>query len=94
MTKIIYTDHLKLRMKLRSVPKHLPQTIFEKPSERYYDTITKHQIAIATAMLKGKIKEYVLSFDEVDDRAELITIHPIKPAQKLARVRSGRWRLL
>ena len=90
--KIIYTDHLKLRMKLRSIPKYLPQEIFEEAAERYHDTMTGHKIAVAIAAIRGETREYALSFDEIDDRAVLITIHPIKSAQKTARVKSGRWR--
>ncbi len=92
--KIIHTEHLLLRIKLRSIPKALPEGIYLKSSERYYDTMTGHHIAVMSAHWGGKMREFVLSYDVQNDRVELITIHPIKTLQKLARVKIGRWRRL
>ena len=89
---IIYTDHIRLRLKLRLIPHDLPRQIYSKAIERYFDALTGHLIAIMKKELHGKTKEYALSYDEKGKIVELITIHPIRSLQKLARVKTGRWR--
>ena len=42
-----YTEHLKLRMKLRDIPYAMPKEVYEEAEERYYDTSTSYYIAMA-----------------------------------------------
>lgn len=44
--KIIYTEHLEFRLKIRDIPYDLPKDIFKQSQEHYYDNLTKHYIAI------------------------------------------------
>jgi len=89
---IIYTNHLRLRMKLRRVPHDLPKRIYLNAKDRYWDLITLHYIAVMICDFNGKQKEMALSYDEKDKIVELITIHPIKTIQRLSRIKTGRWR--
>jgi len=51
--EIKYTAHLEFRLKIRNIPYDLPRKIFEVAQERYYDTITKHFIAIHQAKFEA-----------------------------------------
>ena len=92
--KIIYTDHLRLRMKLRGISKLLPKQIWVDAKERYYDRATEHYVALMNFKLKERIKTFALSYDERENVVYLITIHPIKELQKLSRIKTGRWQKL
>ena len=89
---IIYTDHLRLRMKLRKVPQELPKLIYLNAKERYWDIMTKHHIAVMICEVHGKQTEMAVSYDDQQKIVELITIHPVRTSQKLSRVKTGRWR--
>ncbi len=90
--EIIYTSHLEFRLKIRNIPHDLPARIFKQAKKHYYDNVTKHYIAIHQAEVKSKIREIALTYDRRKDAIEIITVHPIKPYQKLSRITSGRWR--
>lgn len=89
---IVYTDHLRLRMKLRGIPHELPKKIYLEARERYSDEATGHGIAVMVCKLHGKSREMAVSYDENNKIVELVTIHPIKSLQKLSRIKTGRWR--
>ena len=88
---IIYSGHLKSKLSLRSIPEELPRTIYEKTNERYYDKVTKHNIALKEVRYKHKLREMAISYDETENEIIIITIHPIKSYQKINRIRIGRW---
>lgn len=90
--KVIYTDHLRFRMKLRGIPQGLPSEIWREARERYYDQATGHWVAVMALKIKERIREWALSYDEKEDGIHLITVHPIKELQKLTRIKTGRWR--
>jgi len=90
MREIVYTDHLLFRIRQRGIPYDLPRLILETANEFYYDSKTKHYIAIAQVEYREKIREMIVVF-EIDDEISLITIHPIKREQKERRIKSGRW---
>ena len=92
--KVVYTDHLRLRMKLRGIPKELPKHIWREPKARYYDRATQHSIAVLTCEIKGRMREFALSYDEKEGVIQCITVHPMKQLQKLSRIKSGRWQRL
>ena len=92
--QVVYTDHLRLRMKLRSIPKSVPKQIWMESKERYYDQATEHYIAIMPCRIKDRVTEFALSYDEKGNLVQLITVHPIKELQKLSRIKTGRWQRL
>ena len=90
--RIIYTDHLEFRLKVRNIPHDLPREIIQQAKEHYYDTTTKHFVAIQQVEFEGKNREMALTYDKKEDLVEIITTHPIKPYQKYSRIHSGRWK--
>ena len=91
MQEIVYTAHLKFRMKLRRIPDFFPKEIYLKADEHYLDVKTQHRIALKEMEFGGKRREMMVSYDEKADRVEIITVHPLKPYQKYHRVKTGRW---
>ena len=89
--RILYADHLRLRLALRKIPEQLPRRIYYRAQERFFDTITSHYVAVARARYAGKIREMAVSFEEAGETVILITIHPLKAQQKTNRIASRRW---
>jgi hypothetical protein len=89
--EIIYTGHLKFRLKIREITYELPKKLFLQSEEHYYDKLTKHHVAIASVRYKGRVRKMAIGYDELKDRVEIITIHPLKTYQKQARIKAGRW---
>ena len=56
-SKVVYTEHLRLRMKLRGIPKALPKQIWLEAEERYYDRATQHSIAVMDCEMKNRVKQ-------------------------------------
>jgi hypothetical protein len=94
LKEIVYTDHLKFRIKLRHIPGFLPKEIYLEAKERYFDVQTGHMVAIKEVEFAGKLREVMVCYDEKRDKVEVITIHPLKAYQKLHRIQTGRWRKL
>jgi len=90
--KIVYTAHLELRLRIRDIPLELPRRILKEAKDYYYDTLTKHYVAIHRLEFNGKLRDMVLIFDKKADWIEAITVHPIKPYQKQSLINSGRWK--
>ena len=88
---IVYTAHLKFRLKVRNIPPPLPKRIFKEAKEHYYDRLTGHYVAVHKIEFEDKIREFALAYDKKEDVIEIITIHPLKAYQKISRVKSGRW---
>ncbi len=93
-TEITYTSHLEFRLETRDIPYDLPRRIFEQAREHYYDSLTKHYIAIHRVEFQGKLREMALTYDKRKNVVEIITIHPIGTRQKHNRISSGRWKKL
>jgi hypothetical protein len=91
---IIYTAHLKFRLKARKIPSSLPKKIFREAKEHYYDNVTGHYVAVHKVEFNYKLKEFALTYDRKGDAIEIITIHPLKPYQKMTRINLGRWRTI
>ena len=92
--KIEYSKHIEARLKLREIPRELPKEIFEEASERYLDTETDHLVAVMSRQLYDRIREVMVAYVIDEDRATLLTIHPLQNGQKSSRIHSGRWRKL
>ena len=88
---IIYTAHLKFRLKARNIPFLLPKRIFREAKEHYYDNLTSHCVAVHKLEFNSKIREFALTYDKKENAIEIITVHPLKTYQKMARINSGRW---
>lgn len=91
MKKISYTAHLELRIKLRGISRDVPRQIYLKAQEHYYDQATQKLIAVKRLKHKGKVRELAVIYEESEKEICIITIHPLKEYQKIARVKSGRW---
>jgi len=89
--EIVYTSHLKFRLKIRNIPSSLPKRVFKEAKEHYYDTLTQHYIAVSKLKYREKIREFALVYDKKEGIIEIVTIHPLKAYQKLSRINSGRW---
>jgi hypothetical protein len=90
--RITYTPHLKFRLKIRDIPSHLPEKIFKEAKEHYYDSLTKHYVAVHKLRFNNKLREIAITYDKKEEVIEIITIHPLKIYQKTTRISSGRWR--
>jgi len=89
--RIIYTEHLVNRLKLRKIPYDLPREVYLSFGETFFDTQTNHFVALSEKVYFGKLRTLTLTFDKFSDRVELITIHPIAEKDKISRIQSGRW---
>lgn len=91
MKKVKYSSHLIARIRIRKIPFNLPRKIYIEADEYYLDNQTLLFIALKKVEHKGKIRDFIVAFKETGKVVEIITSHPLKPYQKEARVRSGRW---
>jgi len=87
--EIIYSSHLIFRMKIREIGEDLPKRIYEKSDERYFDTKTGYSVAIDEAFYKDKLREMAVAYEEAVNEVRIITIHPIKPYEKINKIKSG-----
>lgn len=90
--KIIYSNHLTNRLKLRNIKYDLPEKILHQSEENYFDNETGHLIAVAKTELYGKTREVMIAYVTEGKSVRLLTIHPLKDGQKENRVNAGRWR--
>ncbi len=91
MQNIIYTDHLKTRLKCRSIPENYPKEIFLSPEQNFIDNLEGHLIAIKELEYNGKIRNMMVAYDETSNQISIITIHPITLEDINNRRRTGRW---
>lgn len=91
MTKIEYTEHLKLKLKVRKIPENYPKEICQNPEQRFYDNVEKTFIAIKKLKYNKKARNMMIAYEENEDLIEIITIHPITDEKIINRVMSGRW---
>jgi hypothetical protein len=89
--RIIYADHLYLRLALRQMPEQLPRRIYLRAKEQFFATNTQHRVAVAHARYVGKMREMAVSFEDDGETVTLITIHPLKGQQKTNRINTHRW---
>ena len=89
--RIVYADHLHLRLALQQIPEQLPRRIYLRAKEWFFDTITQHRVAVARACYAGKMREMAVSFEDDGETVALITIHSLKERQKMNRIDARRW---
>ena len=89
--KLIYTDHLRSRLKQRGIPLTIVKEIFEKSQEKYWDNLRNHSIVVSTVNYKGKLRKVLAAYDRIEMTKEVVTIHPIADREIRQRLISGRW---
>lgn len=88
---IIYTKHLKDRLKERRFPKNYPEKIFLESEEKYIDTIQNSNIAIKKLSYNGKIRKIMVAYTFNAKNVRIHTIHPENNREIKKRIKSGRW---
>ena len=94
MEVVRYVSHLEWRLRLRRIPRTLPERVYREADERFYDVITGHEIAVKRLTYRRKRRDMMVAYDRGPGVVELVTIHPLQPAQKQLRIRHGRWKPL
>lgn len=89
--RLVYSTHLKNRLRLRNIPDSLPREIVETASEHFLDNETSYYVATKMVNLHGKIREMMVAYATERDCIKVITIHPVKRGQKNNTIESGRW---
>lgn len=91
--KIIFTDHLKTRLKQRGIPTKTVKEVFDQNLENFWDNLRNHHIVTGVVDYQGKTRKVLAAYDKIDkNTAEVITIHPITDEQITQRLNSGRWK--
>lgn len=89
--KLILTDHLIGRLKLRNISIKSVENIFKKHEEFYWDSLRKHHIVVSKITYKGKLRKMLAAYDKIENNIEVVTAHPITDAEITNRLISGRW---
>lgn len=89
--KIIYREHLKIRIKERNFPDDYPRMVYRKAKHHFLDLKTKHYIAITKLKYAEKVRNLAISYDIISSNIEIITIHPISDQEIKKRIKVGRW---
>lgn len=89
--KIVYSQHLISRLKLRKIPNGLAKKVYRNKEVELYDVIKRHYIALSKQELFGKMRLLVVVFDRFEDRIELITLYPTDEQEVNNRIKAGRW---
>ena len=91
MAHIEYSEHLKLRLKVRNIPEDYPNQIFQKPEQKFFDNSEKTFIAVKKLNYNKKLRNMMIAYEEKDDLINIITIHPITDEKIIKRVLNKRW---
>jgi hypothetical protein len=89
--RVVYTDHLKLRLRARRIPEKMPERIYREAKERYYNHATFRHIAVMSVIYHHRRRKMMIAYDEFSNHVEIVTIHPIESRQISERVLAGRW---
>ena len=89
--RVVYTDHLKLRLRARRIPAKMPERIYREAKERYYNHATFRHIAVMSVIYHRRRRKMMIAYDEFSNHVEIVTIHPIESRQISERVLAGRW---
>ena len=82
---------MEFRLKKRGIPYDIPKSVYRDSSEKYYDNIAGHKIAVSRVDYSGREREVMIAYDEFEDRIEIVTVHPLKWMQKQQRIKNRRW---
>lgn len=89
--KIVLQPHLKIRLKQRFIPQRYPSKILHQPDQAYFDTQTKHLIAVKKLKYSQKIKPMVVAYDIIGENLQVITIYPTSHKDITSKVKNQRW---
>lgn len=89
--EIYYTNHLKLRLKIRKIPEEYPKIIYENADQKFFDNVENTNIAIKRLKYNKKLRNMMIAYAMKDNKIEIITIHPISNEKIINRTLSGRW---
>ncbi len=92
--EIEYSAHLKQRLAFREIPCYLPEMIFTRFDEKYFDSETKNFIAIKKVEYFKKNRDMMIAYKEKKQKVVILTIHPLKKLQKDNRIKNKRWKKL
>lgn len=91
MVRIVYTEHLKLRLKIRKVPDDYPKKIYNNPEQTFFDNFEKTFIAIKKLKYNKKVRNMMVAYEKENDKVKIVTIHPITDEKIINRIISRRW---
>lgn len=91
MDKAVYTEHLKLRLRVRKIPEEYPEEIYKNPEQRFFDNWERTFIAIKKLRYNKKLRNMMIAYEEKEGKIEIITIHPITEEKIINRIMSKRW---
>lgn len=89
--ELLYSSHLKNRLRLRNIRDSLPREIIETASGHFLDSETRYYVAVKMVNLHGKMRDVMVAYALERECIKVITIHPMKRGQKNNRIESGRW---
>ncbi len=92
--KFFYSDHFLVQIKKRRISKKLAKSIYLKVSERCFDVLTGHQIAINKRKHLGKMRSIMIVYDDIiENEIWFVTTYPLRNDEIINKVKSGRWAL-
>jgi len=71
--KIVLRPHLKIRLAQRNIPLNYPNRVIKESNEQYFDTLTKHQVAVHQLEYNGKIRPMAAAYDIMVSVASIST---------------------
>lgn len=89
--KLVFTNHLLARIKLRRISREFPPKIYQEADSYYFDIETNLFVAVKSVVMGKNKKKFALAFEIKDDIVYLVTIHPIKKNQEENRIKTNRW---
>ena len=91
---IIYTEHLKDRLKERCFPEDYPRKICKDPEVTYFDSATESCVAIKTLSYGGKLRKIAIFYINEGLDVKIKTIHVEDEKEIRKRVENKRYRKL
>ena len=89
--EIVYSEHLKERLKKRNIPEDYPSKIVNNPEETYEDVVSGYKIYIFSLPHKGSIRKMVVACDRINETLIGVTIYPISEGKLENRRKVSRW---
>jgi hypothetical protein len=91
MVEIEYTDHLRIRLRIRNIPEEYPKEVYQNPEQKFYDNAEGTSIAVKKLTYNKKLRNMMVVYHDKEGKVEIITIHPISDEKIINRIMSGRW---
>ena len=91
MTKIEYTEHLKIRLTIRKIPEDYPKKVYENPEQKFFDNQEGTFIAVKKLQYNKKLRNMMIAYEKNKGLITIITIHPITDEKIIHRILNRRW---